>query len=358
MNGELERSIAVARDRAPANVEKAEDVGAEALNAAVGKIRAVSRRRSQLRTAVSASVALLVVAAGYGMWSRRTSVGVETAHVDAANSASANGSEVHFADGSIATPLLPDTTVEALSVSPRQVRVGLARGRARFDVVPMPSREFQVDVGDLHVVVLGTSFTITRGEHEMLVDVHHGHVRVDGNGTPRHLYGGQYASFQIDSSPSAENNVAIAEQPRQATNAPVARVQLPTDGRPAAARASESLGDILQAADAARSAGEPDEALALLTRGVQAHRDDPQLQAAMFTRARLLGDTLHRSREAAEAFAELRALSPNGSLTEDALAREIEAWSQLHDLAHVRERRAEYLRLYPDGVHRRAVERY
>lgn len=366
MNVDIERAIDVARRRAGDGSGLSQPLSHETLNGAVGKIRSISRRRARMRVASRVAVAVLALGIGFQFFRAHDTNVVATAPTSSQRVVNSSGAQVHFADGSIATPLLPETTVEALSVSPTQVRVGLARGRARFDVVRMPTREFQVEAGDLRVVVLGTSFTLTRGERELLVEVHHGHVRVDGSGEARHLYGGQYASFQMEHTRAANQlaqvhsgtpSVSVQRSPSEPEIA-VAPDLLPRRGVVAQETAGESLAELLEAADLARSAGRVDEAFALLTRGVQLHRNDPQLQAAMFTRARLLAETMHRPREAAEAFAEARALAPGGSLAEDALAREIEAWSALSDIEHVRERRDEYMRLYPNGVHRRAVERY
>ena len=63
---------------------------------------------------------------------------------------------------------------------------------------------------------------------------------------------------------------------------------------------------------------------------------------------------LGRPREAAAAFAEARALQPDGAFAEDALAREAEAYAQAGDPSAARLRAQAYLRLYPEG--RRARE--
>jgi len=226
----------------------------------------------------------------------------------------------------------------------------------------MPSREFQVEVGPLRIVVLGTSFTVTRVGNSVTVDVHRGHVRIDGDAQPLHLYGGQSAEFTV--AVPANEPATPALPPSESTDA---ESHAHADRRDANQRDSSpqpvaevrlSLDDVLGAADEARLRGDNEQALQLLDDGLRAHPSDPLRQVALFTRARILGDALQRPHEAALGYAEARAAAPHGSLAEDALAREIEALHAAGDLETMQTRRTEYLELFPLGVHRRAVERF
>lgn len=357
MATDLQRAIEAARAR---GAEPSRSVTAES----VAAIRGTAQRRARTRVSIVSGVAAIgIVVAAVSLWPRSaTPHESRIAGADREQPWRSEGAEVHFADGSIATPLVPDTAVEALSVSATRVQVGLVRGRARFDVVHMPSREFQVEVGRLRVVVLGTSFTITRSDSAMIVDVHRGHVRVDGDDEARHLYGGQLAEFAL--APHANEEMAATAQdvtPAGSTaRARVGQSDIEASRSPIAVspQAVATLDEALDAADEARLQGDNERALQLLTEGLAAHPSDPQRQVALFTRARILGDALHRAREAAAGYAEARAASPNGSLAEDALAREIEALNSAGDIDGMRARREEYLQQFPLGVHRRAVERF
>ena len=111
----------------------------------------------------------------------------------------------------------------------------------------------------------------------------------------------------------------------------------------------ETAGDLLLAADAARMAGHPDQGAVLLRRLLLDCRSDPRAPLAAFTLGRMLLRELGQPREAAAIFAQVRQLAPHGSFAEDALAREVEAWSQAGDQALARVRAREYLRLFPGG---------
>jgi transmembrane sensor len=68
--------------------------------------------------------------------------------------------------------------------------------------------------------------------------------------------------------------------------------------------------------------------------------------------------SLNSPAKAAQRFAEYRQLAPNGSLGEDALAREVQAWSLAGQADRARERAQEYLRLYPRGQRSTLVRKF
>jgi transmembrane sensor len=115
---------------------------------------------------------------------------------------------------------------------------------------------------------------------------------------------------------------------------------------------------LMEAADAARLSGHPEAATDYLDTVLRRHRKHALAPLAAFTLGRLLLDRLGQPREAAAAFARARELSPKGSLAEDALAREVEAWSKSGDAALARARADEYLGRYPQGRRIRAVKLY
>jgi transmembrane sensor len=128
--------------------------------------------------------------------------------------------------------------------------------------------------------------------------------------------------------------------------------------RPAAAAPAGA--DVLFArADRARADGKPELAVATLRELGDRFPRDPRAGAAAFTSGRLLLESLHRPREAAAAFAEARALARgDGTLAEDALAREVEALHAAGDGATARARAELYRSLFPRGLRLHIVERY
>ena len=121
---------------------------------------------------------------------------------------------------------------------------------------------------------------------------------------------------------------------------------------------SDSVEDLLQAADVARLSRHPEQAVTFLKIVIKRHAQDPRAPLASFTLGRVLLDYLGRPREAAEAFAEARAHNPSGALAEDALAREVEGWSRAGELDRARARAEEYLNRYPKGRRVSAVRRH
>jgi transmembrane sensor len=292
--------------------------------------------------------------------------------------------QVRFSDGSVATRLDPQSTVTVVEDTPRRVALDLGRGRQRFEVVPMPERSFVVRAGDVSVTVVGTVFAMERVADRIGVTVERGRVLVDWRSGSRMLGAGESGWFPplvIGDPPLPEPGVAperarLAPRPGQAVTAPPA-VRPPEPGpieaaaapprppssvetaaappRPPSIETAESL---LGAADAAREAGRTGEGVALLRRVLAQHRSDPRAPLAAFTLGRVLLMELDRPREAAVAFAEVRALAPQGPFAEDALAREVEALRKAGAAGEARERAREYLRLYPGGRRIPAVKAF
>lgn len=120
----------------------------------------------------------------------------------------------------------------------------------------------------------------------------------------------------------------------------------------------KSPGDLLLLADVARLSHHPADAVAPLERLLRVYEKDPRAPLAAFTLGRVLLDELGRPREAAETFARAQQLDPEGPLYQDALAREVEAWSRAGESERARLRAEEYIRRYPKGRRLRSVRRY
>jgi hypothetical protein len=84
----------------------------------------------------------------------------------------------------------------------------------------------------------------------------------------------------------------------------------------------------------------------------------PKAAMASFALGRVLMTSLGQPEKAALSFAEARSRAQGGSLAEDALAREVEAWAQAGAATRARDRAQEYLRLYPRGQRSRSVKTF
>ncbi|AKF09104.1 FecR family protein [Sandaracinus amylolyticus] len=320
---------------------------------------------------------------------------------------------LRFAEGSVATPLDASSELVVASVRDDEIVVDVVRGGGRFEVTPGLPRRFRVRAGEVVVTVLGTVFTVRREGAGASVEVERGRVQVswepDGSAVlgagesdafPRAM-----ATVTVASEPtSAPAPVVEAEEiaraivvdepahepaprPRDRRARAVERVE-PTDEEPELApevelaewRAlaeqgrfdegygllladssvlpSRDLEALMQAADVARLSGHPSESLAYLRRALAVGRGDPRAPMVAFTLGRVLLQQLGRPSDAAAAFAQCRAMAPDGSLAQDALAREVEAWHRAGDAEQARERALEYLRLHPHGLRASAVRRY
>lgn len=270
-------------------------------------------------------------------------------------------------DGSLATALSAQSELIVVEESATRISLELLRGRAQFEVAPVPSRLFRVRAGKVSVVVVGTAFTVERSPEGVGVFVTRGRVRVEGPAGAQELAEGDHDWF-------SENGKAPVSRPRPAA-APKVSPQDPKDWRPLAEQgklseayellqavpagaAAHTVEDLLLAADTSRLSGHPGEAVPFLERLVRDHPGDPRAPLAAFTLGKVLLNPLGRFEEAAAAFAEARALSPQSNLAQDALAREVESYSRAGQLEQAGERAREYLRAYPEGPRRGAVRHF
>ncbi len=315
-------------------------------------------------------------------------------------------------DGTLITARSPDAALKPIEVSEHAVTVQLEAGSAYFDVTHREDRRFRVQAGAVTVTVLGTAFTVQLNGEAVRVRVERGRVDVAWRGTHRQLAEGEEmlasaaAATAGSATPSSAAPLAAAEPVTAAdaadgelldadrmvaeSSADPALPAAPAAQSPAAAAAPthgasagpswRSLaqegdyrgafarmreegpgavrnepGDLLFAADVARLSGHPELAVQRLTRVIRAHSGDSRAPLAAFTLGRTLLDSLGRPREAAEAFARARRLSPSGALAQDALAREVESWSRAGESGLAHQRALEYLKLYPGGRREKAV---
>lgn len=116
--------------------------------------------------------------------------------------------------------------------------------------------------------------------------------------------------------------------------------------------------ELLLLADVARLSHHPADAVAPLSRLLREHATDPRAPLAAFTLGRVLLDELGRPREAAQSFLRVQELDPDGPLSQDALAREVEAWSRAGEAASARARALQYVQKYPAGRRLHSVRHF
>jgi transmembrane sensor len=297
-----------------------------------------------------------------------------------------SGAPVRLADGSEATVVAPDGQLFLEVNRAEQIRLRLAAGTAHFEVVPNTQRQFSVVAGSIEVIVVGTAFDVEHSENRARVAVMHGKVRVRSGAGVVYLQAGEARWFEQDSEVPAELYVerraissarALASTP--AKRGAARRVQAPPketariewrsrhqngDNEGAyhllehGAAVDDSVETLMEAADTARLTGHVDVAVRYLRRAVTDHRRDPATALAAFMLGRLLLVQLGRPHEAAEAFATVRELGPEGWLAQDALAREVEAWSKAGKVEEAYVRAQLFVRNYPQSRRRRVVELY
>jgi transmembrane sensor len=266
-----------------------------------------------------------------------------------------------LSDGTVATPFDAASVLVVREDSRAAVRIEVVRGGGRFDVVPGLERRFAVLAGDVTVRVVGTVFTVEKVADRVGVGVQRGVVEVDWGSGQRRLGAGENAWFPplVVAPGSSATEVRAPDAGSAAAEAPAPRARVALRAKTEAPRgadraqpvapAYDPAAELLAAADAARAAGRPEEAVALLQRLLKEQSKNPRAPLAAFTLGRVLLMELDRPVEAAKVFADLRARAPGGVFAEDALAREVEAWKRAGERETARARAEEYLRLYPNG---------
>jgi transmembrane sensor len=345
-----------------------------------------ARRRRRAWAVPSAAVLLLC---SLGTWAFIAQPGAPNAAVAGAGSRAQAGVErdveadawrtLAFADGSVAYLRGADTQLVVSQLSSALTEIALERGHARFEVTPSRQRRFEVHAGNVVVQVLGTVFEVAREATGTRVAVSRGRVALRWPNGALELGAGQSRWIPLDdqqtavpaadsrrgsasSSPSSErgDTTDVARSARAGALRGAAQswrqhaeqgdfkrafTLLQAEREPVA----DDVEELLLAADAARLSGHPSQALPFLRKVVDRHDDDPRAPLAAFTLGGVLLNQLGHPREAQSAYARARALAPQGSLAQDALAREVEAAHRAGDPARARVLALDYLERYPNG---------
>jgi transmembrane sensor len=265
-------------------------------------------------------------------------------------------------DGSIVVPLGTDSRLVARGVSETEVRVDLAGSGARFEVPEHKARRFRADVGALALETHGAVFRVTVTQRQVEVAAERGEITARWGHERRVVAAGETRAFAVVHGGPAydgHDEPPLPEPPRSWRDdaargdydaAWTAITQLPVP--------LDTMEDLLLAGDVARLSGHAGAAVAPLSRAVALHPQDPRAPLAAFSLGRVHLEKLGAPRDAAQAFARARELAPDGPLAEDALAREVEAWSRAGEAELARQRAVSYARRYPDGRRARAVKHF
>lgn len=358
----------------------------------VRRLHSERRRRAALSGVAIAASVVGAIALGRG-WARPSQQRSTSAV------ASARPEMLRLQDGTEVTLDGADSRVETRALLPTEVTLRVTRGGASFAVAHRAERVFRVEIAGVAVQVLGTTFAVREEQGTVRVSVREGRVRVFSAARTRDLGAGESGVFPSANAvaPTAMAGVeptAEGDEQSAPSAAPVraaAAVQHGAHVRASAARAPQGAGteewrelaragefdrayetlsqagvssvhdvpeDLLLAADAARLSRHPSEAIAPLRGVVSRHAGDPRAPLAAFTLGRVLLDELGRPREAASSFADAERLAPDGSLAEDALARQVEALGRAGESNEARAAAERYLARYPNGRRVRAVRRF
>jgi transmembrane sensor len=300
-----------------------------------GRLQERSRRTSTLLVAAS-----VLVLAGLGWAGFRA----YTAPASSDDVAAIGAERWNLRDGSAIVIESPTTVIKKKRESDTEILFELEAGTARFDVVSKPSRVFRVNAGAASVEVVGTSFRIARKQSRSEVTVERGRVIVSWNGGSRVLNKGETGTFPPPNALKVASEATIPAVPtREASGA----------------RSDPTTAETLFAsADKSRKEGRPDQAIGFLKTITDRYPGDPRAPLAAFTRGRVLLESLGKPREAAQAFAQARALSSRRTaLAEDALAREVEAYAAAGESGLAHDRAELYRRNYPKGLRLQQVIR-
>jgi transmembrane sensor len=274
-----------------------------------------------------------------------------TFHAPTAPPPSTNTPEIiTLHDQSRATALEPDTRVAVEEDAPERVHVRLERGRARFEVTRRPERSFTVRASNVTVSVVGTTFDVEMVADRVGVRVEKGAVEVDwGFGQQRLLAGdsGWFPPLVMNTRPEAMPQGSVGGNESGNKPAPPGSTSHPSP---------RSAQQLLTEVDTARASGQTSHAVELLRELLRDYPNDPRSPLAAFTLGRVLLNELGRPREAAAAFQQVRQKAPASQFAEDALAREIEAWTRASEPGRARALAKVYLERYPSGRHARRVK--
>jgi transmembrane sensor len=268
-----------------------------------------------------------------------STLGGERASVDQLS----DGSSIQLEAGS-RLEVLENTSKTFVSV--------LRRGRGTFAVQPGGPRRWTIEAGLATVEVVGTRFSVARGEASVEVEVEHGVVLVRSDliaDRVQRLSAGQRLSIRLPSVPIDSRTERAAQAPEPVSSATAA---------PLRSASAASLDEQLGLANEQRRRGDLSGAELSLRRALNEHPTGPQAALVAFTLGKLLQDAAGRPADAAAAFERCLASAPPSALAEDALFRAAEAHAAAGHIQAASSSARKYRDRYPDGRYADDVVRW
>jgi tetratricopeptide (TPR) repeat protein len=243
------------------------------------------------------------------------------------------------------------TRVEVVESAEENLSMRLRRGRVECDFVPKQGRRFTLFASSVEVRVTGTRFSVELAPNGERVEVavERGSVDVTWplSAEPkRRLAAGE--RWSIDLLPSERARVGTAPKAPEPDAEPRVREPAEPSDRPSDPAGPRELFDV---GNAARRAGDNAGAARAYETLLAKHASDPRAGLAAFELGRLRMGPLGDVPGAVQAFRRAITLAPGAGFKEDAMARLVEAYATLGQLAQCRRARDAYLESYPRGVH-------
>ena len=252
---------------------------------------------------------------------------------------------IRLADGSTVVPAA-DARVRLCRHEDDSGCVVVDSGVIEFQVVPQETGHFEVRAGRVSIRVIGTRFTVSverrKAREWVEVAVQSGKVEVSAGPDERQVLGaGDVWSLGArGDDPSPE---PAGEPPAPSTN---------DSGRPA--KKADGAEVLWARARDQRRAGNDKAAAQAYEKLLRDHPRDSRAGLAAMELGRLRMDSFGNPKGAVAPLE--RAVSSGGSIREDALARLVRALDASGRTEACLKRRQQYLREYPKGVHRPALE--
>jgi transmembrane sensor len=262
------------------------------------------------------------------------------------------------------------TNLEVLANDGARFVTLLRRGRCHFSVKPGGPRRWTIETDLATVEVVGTEFTVDRGERGLEVSVDHGIVLVRGERVPGRVTrlraherlvvpvvepraATPAAAPSIppapDSVASRARELTLSRRDVAATPPQPMRVRAPLEAVSASGAETDAADARLAEADAARAAGRNDEAAGLFAEVMRESANDSRGALAAFSLAKLQLDELGRPAEAAETFAWVVRRGSPRALVEDAQARRVEALARAGRRSEAAAEARVYEARWPEG---------
>lgn len=252
---------------------------------------------------------------------------------------------VVFADGSSVRASEPDTHLEALAFTERDVVLRLVRGGISVQVTKGGPRQWTIEAGTLKVEVVGTAFDVVRRGERSSVAVKEGVVLVRSSQLPdgvRRLGAGEGVSLQPSGS-AAPDTAAVT------TAVETSDSDVPSSESPKAAPAVHSASHWFEVSDAARLRGDWATAAQALQTVLRQFPKDSRAELAAFQLAVVRQNAGLPKAEVVAAFTSALSRVRSASLRQDCYWRLVQLAEAMGDAPGARRWARTALDEYPKG---------